>query len=94
MDKDLQEKNRVDTLQQLIINLQYLTEVDIKSTSKRLLKQKLKTYYVKLWKNKLMLSTRGKYFKSFKQNILFKKYLALLPQRNLRLSLTKLRLSD
>ena len=43
--------------------------------------------------NKLMLSTRGKYFKSFKQNILFETYLALLPQRNLRLSLTKLRLS-
>ena len=44
--------------------------------------------------NKLMLSTGGKYIKSFKQNILFETYLALLPQRNLRLSLTKLRLSD
>ena len=94
MDKDLQERNRVDTLHQHITNLQYLTKVDITSTPKRLLKQKLKNYYEKLWKNKLMLSTRGKYFKSFKQNILFEKYLALLPQCNLRLSLTKLRLSD
>ena len=74
MDKDLQEKNRVDTLHQHIINLQYLTKVDITSTSKRLVKQKLKNYYEKLWKNKLMLSTRGKYFKSFKQNILFETF--------------------
>ena len=94
MDKDLQKRNRVDTLHQHIINLQYLTKVGITSTSKRLVKQKLRNYYEKLWKNKLMLSTRGKYFKSFKQNILFETYLALLPQRNLRLSLTKLRLSD
>ena len=93
MDKGLQERNRVDTLHQHIINLRYLTKVDITSTSKRLLKQKLKNYYEKLWEN-CMLSTRGKYFKSFKQNILYEKYLALLPQRNLRLSLTKLRLSD
>ena len=64
MDKDLQRRNRVDTLHQQKINLQYLTKVDKTSTSKRLLKQKRKNHYEKLWKNKLMLYTRGKYSKA------------------------------
>ena len=57
------------------------------------MKKLLKNVCDKIWMDKLKLTSRGKYFVTFKNNICYE-YLNHINFRNLRRVLTKLRLSD
>ena len=52
------------------------------------------SHYEILWRDQLRSSTRRTFFLKFKQNVHYEKCLDQLRQRNLRCSLSKIRLSD
>ena len=82
------------TLFQHIQNLGHVNNLDILTTPKINTKKLLKNAYNKIWMDKLRLTSRGKYFLTFKNNICYEQYLNHINFRNLTRELTKLRLSD
>ena len=61
---------------------------------KKLIKKLLRNKYELIWKDKLKLSTRGKYFSTFKPDIRYENYLDEINNRKLRCNVVKPRLSD
>jgi len=62
-------------------------------TYKLLLKQILQDQYIKKWHHDMQLSSRWKFYSTFKKNLCFEKYLIEIPY-NLRIGITKLRTSN
>ena len=60
------------------------------SDYKLLLKQILQDQYIKKWHHDMQLSSRGKCYSTFKENLCFEKYLIKIPC-NLKIWITKLR---
>ena len=94
LDKNISQGRVATTLFQHIQNLGLVNNLDILTTPKINTKKLLKTAYNEIWMDKLRLTSRGKYFLTFKNNICYGQYLNHINFRNLRLVLTKLRLGD
>ena len=94
LDKNISQGHVATTLFQHIQNVGHVNNLDIITTSKINMKKLLKNVYHKIWMDKLRLTSRGKYFVTFRNNICYEQYLNHINFRNLRRVLTKLRLSD
>ena len=94
LDKNISQGHAATTLFQHIQNLGHVNNLDILTTPKINTKKRLKNAYNKIWMDKLILTSRGKYFLTFKNNICYQQYLNHINFRNLRRVPTKLRLSD
>ena len=84
----------IKTLKQHITNLEYLTDPDISNLPKKSIRKVFRSDYEIWWRDQLRSSTRGTFFLKFKQNVHYETYLKQLSHRNLRYSLSKIRLSD
>ena len=63
------------------------------SDYKLLLEQILQDQYIQKWHHDMQLSSRGKFYSTFKENLCFEKYLIKIPY-NLKIWITKLRTSN
>ena len=93
-DKNISQGHVATTLSQHIQNLGYVNNLDILTTPKINMKNLFKNVYNKIWMGKLKLTSRGKYFVTFKNYICYEQYLSPINFRNLKRVLTKLWLSD
>ena len=82
------------TLSQHLENIGFVYDSKIVDAPKTLIKKLLRNKYELIWKDKLKLSTRGKYFSTFKPYIRYENYLDEINNRKLRCNVVKLRLSD
>ena len=94
IDNSTQGLYAIKTLKQHITNLEYITVPNISNLHKKSIRKELRSHYEIWWRDQIRTSTRGLFFLKFKQNICYEKYLDQLNQRNLRCSLSKIRLSD
>ena len=82
------------TLSQHPENIGFVYDSKIVDAPKKLIKKLLRNKYELIWKDKLKLSTQGKYFSTFKPYIRYENYLHEINNRKLRCNIVKLRLSD
>ena len=76
LDKNKSQGHVAITLFQQIQNLGHVNNLDILNTPKINMKKLLKNLYNKIWMGKLKLTSRGKYFVTFKNNICYEQYLS------------------
>ena len=83
LDKNKSQGHVVTTISQHIHNLGYVNNLGILTTPKINTKKLLTNVHNKIWMDKLKLSSRGKYFVTFKNNIFYEQYLNHINFRNL-----------